>query len=439
MLRFSILAMFAVACGGGAPAAKAPQPGLPGGATPENDPLPAVHAEAIGVPGDPVPGLNAYYVTTMPGWLSPQGDVVFEAVIQWKPDNTLGCGILRRAPDGNVNPLLMQGQPLPGTGGVVKHPKLPIESRGDTLVMPADVEGGSVAHALFAVPRAGGAPVLLAEGPFSAAVFADDGSVLAQRGGDLLRVVAGATPEVLCTGCEPGFSTDGARAVVRRAGAAWAVGLDGAMTRIAGFGDAVPETAGTITLVRGAWVNDAGAFVVHADTSDPDCPEALLRFAGGVEVLAVCGGPAPGTTDTIERIRVAHGRSDDVVFAAGTASSGAVVYCARPGEAPVPVAFSGGDFRIREAEVVVDGERIAFGAVTQAGEEIHRVGPGAGAARILFTDASVPAAGGATLAAFTRPLPGALDVASDGRALVHAGLVEERRPGATLGALLLVP
>jgi len=439
-----VTAMLALltACGGGVGApGSAPAPADPAPSPAPQEPTPEIDADVIGMPGARVPGLSANYVTTMLGWLAPEGDVVFEAVIQWKPDNTLGCGILRRAPDGNVHPLLMQGQPLLDTGGVVKHPKLPIEARGDVLVMPAEVEGGAVTHALFAVPRGGGLPRLLGEGTFLAAEAVDGDSVLAQReeDGALLRLAVGQPPEVLHPGCDAGFSTNGRRAVVRDGGDAFVVGLDGTARRILGRGDAVPGTSGAVALVTGAWVNDADAFVLQVRTDDAACPEALLRIAdGGTEVLAVCGTPAPGTPDLIDRLVVATGRSPDVVFAAGTRTAGAIVFCARPSELPVSVATDGPGYRIRENEVVVEGARIAFGAAGATWDAVYRVEPGRAPERLAGTDGVVPAAGGAALASFPFPLAAALDLAPDGTALLHAGLVEARRPDATLGALLLV-
>lgn len=131
------------------------------------------------------------------------------------------------------------------------------------------------------------------------------------------------------------------------------------------------------------------------------------------------------------------------MFTAGTERSGNVVYCARPGEPPVPVAASTASYRIREADVVADGARIAFGAsLLEAGNvaelAVYRVRPGEQPERVMSTDAAVPAAGNAWLRSFPIPLGEAIDIDGNGVALVHAGLVESRRPDATLGALLLV-
>jgi len=440
--RIASLLIWAAGCGGaGSPTAGPDAPADPAPLPLPQAERPAVDAEVIGMPGDRVNGLDAYYVTTMLGWLAPEGDVIFEAVIQWKPDNTLGCGILRRAPEGHVHTLLMQGQPLPGTGGgVVRHPELPLESRGDLLLMEADVEGGAIGHGLFGVPRAGGVPRLLAEGRFLRAVIAEDGTVLAQRAEDyaIVAIAPDQPATVLLPDCEPGFSSDGRCLVARRGQVAWEVAPDGSTRRILGIDDPVPGTTGTVTRVRGAQVNDAGAFVVHVETDDPACPEALLRITDSVEVLVRCGAPAPGTTQRIERIVPAAGRSADVVFAAGLESSGTVVYCAPPGEPPVLVASSGPDYRIRESEVVVDGARIAFGATTPEWDAVYRIAPGEAPERLMGTDGAVPAAGGAALQSFPIPLEIAIDIDGNGRTLVHAGLVEARRPDATLGALLLV-
>ncbi|MHC4939445.1 MAG: TolB-like translocation protein [Planctomycetota bacterium] len=443
MLRITILSLVVacVACGGGGGGEPPVHESPPAQFDPPPAPLPQqppVDAEVIGFPGDPVPGMNATYVSTALGWLGPQGDVVFEGVIQWRHDLSLGCGILRRAPNGQVNTLLMQEQPLPGTGGRVKHPRLPIETRGDLLVMPAEVKDGVIEHGLFAVPRGGGTPKLLAEGRFVRAVSTPDGTVLAQRDDlSLVRIPPDGPAELLCPGCDPGFSTDGSCVVVRRSGVAWVIELDGTERRILGVDDLVPGTAGTVTYIRGAWVNDAGAFVLHVQTSDTQCPEALLRITDRIEALAICGAAAPGVGDVVQRIRVAGGRSEDVVFTAGTAASGNVIYCARPGEAPMPLARDTASVRIREADVVADGAQVAFGASQSDGElAVYRIAAG-GPERVMSTDAPVPAVD-AALRRFPIPLGEAIDIDATGVTLVHAGLVEQRRPDATLGALLLV-
>ena len=444
--------LLCVACGGGNGTAD-PETETPVQFDPPPEPRatasqPPVEAEVIGLPGQVVPGLDATYVTTMLGWLAPEGDVVFEAVIQWSADKSLGCGILRREPGGSVHTLLMQGQPLAGTGGGhVKHPKLPLETRGDTLVMPADVEGGDIEHGLFAVPRTGGEPRLLAAGLFVAATATPDGTVLALRedqgGFSVISISPQAPAEILCPDCDAGFSTDGTCVVVKKSNVAWVIEMDGSTRRLIGLDDVVPGTAGVVTFIRGAWVNDAGAFVVHIQTSDDECPEALLRIGDEIEVLARCGSPAPGTQDVIERIGVASGRSHDVVFTAGTAKSGTLIYCARPGEGPVVVARGDSSLRVHDADVVADGPQIVFGAALLeqgivAQEAVYRVRAGEAPERIMSTDADVPAAGNARLTRLFVPVREGADVSSDGTAIVHAGVVQARRPDATLGVLLLV-
>ena len=98
-----------------------------------------------------------------------------------------------------------------------------------------------------------------------------------------------------------------------------------------------------------------------------------------------------------------------------------------------------------EPHIVIDGSgKIAFGAVLfddaglPAANAVLRVAPGEAPVRVLSTDALVPAADGALLRSFLYPLRSAIDVDSKGRTLVHVGLVQARRPEATLGALLLV-
>jgi hypothetical protein len=125
-----VLAVAAASCGGASPVAL-PGTGAPPASPSPNPPVtsaplfPAVEGEVIGLPGAAVPGLDAVYVATELGWLGPDGDVVFEAVIRWNATQKLGCGILRLGPDGNVNTVLMQDQALPATsGGIVKHPWL---------------------------------------------------------------------------------------------------------------------------------------------------------------------------------------------------------------------------------------------------------------------------------------------------------------------------
>ena len=63
-----------------------------------------------------------------------------------------------------------------------------------------------IEHGLFAVPRGGGTPKLLAEGRFSRAIAAPDGTVFAQRSDDsaVLRIPPDAPAEVVCPTCDPG-------------------------------------------------------------------------------------------------------------------------------------------------------------------------------------------------------------------------------------------
>ncbi|MHC4952895.1 MAG: hypothetical protein ACYTGZ_03330 [Planctomycetota bacterium] len=459
-----------VACSGGATAPGALQetPDAPV-SDPDPAPLPtpqqpAVDAEVIGMPGAAIPGLDAIYVSVLPGWIAPDGSVIFDAIVQWNRTKTLGCGILRRAPDGQVNSLLMQEQSLAGTGGgKVKHPKLPLEARGDTLVMAADIVGGLYDHGLFAVHKDGGDPVLLAvenEGKFIGATMTADGSVIAEveraTGNAVMLAKEGAPTETLCTHCKPGFSTDGTCVVVRHDDAAWMIEFDGSTERIAGIGDAAPHGGGTVTGVRGAWINDASAFVVHLDTDATEHPDMLVRLANpdaSPQVLAACGAQAPGIAGRIETIHVAEGRSRDVVFGARIARDGivrAAIFCARPEEAPMPLVETGervdGDrIAILEEHIVSDrAGQVAFGGVSfddnglVLAEGVFRIAPGKAPERVLSTDAEVLGTGGAQLRAFAYPLRQAMDVAENGATLVHAGLVEARRPEATLGALLLV-
>jgi hypothetical protein len=95
--------------------------------------------------------------------------------------------------------------------------------------------------------------------------------------------------------------------------------------------------------------------------------------------------------------------------------------------------------------VVIDRSgKVAFGAAIYdaaglpAAAGVFRTAPGEQPRRVLSTDARVPAAGGALLRNFLYPIRDAIDVDAAGRTLVHAGLVEDRRPDATLGALLLI-
>jgi hypothetical protein len=470
-MRRWILLLFGlvVGCGGGGPldnAAEAPIEAPDSGEPPPaaTPLLPAVEGEVIGFPGAAVPGLDASYVTTGLGWLGADDDVIFEGVIQWRATLELGCGILRRRGDGTVNAVLMQGQVLPGTGGGrVKHPSLPLEARGETLVIPALVDGGTIARGLFAVPRGGGAPVLLASettGEFVAAAIDADGTVVAEVEDDdatsILVIPAGGEPRVLCDGCAPGFSTDGASVVVRQAGRAVAFDLDGAPHALLGAGDAAPGANGLVTGIRAAWVTaDGGAFVVHATTDDADTPDVLVRLADGAapEVVAACGAPAPGTAGVFETIEPAAGRSTDVLFGAKVddPARATAVFRAPPGQDASLLAATGDAAADLDAELGIgprdvvagDGARTAFGAsVLRDGLAIATgvfVADGNGSTtRVVTTGAPLAARAKTTVARFLFPLRDAVDVHRDGRTLVHVGLVEERRPDATLGALLLV-
>lgn len=475
--RWCAMLLFAslIACGGGAsdagPALQE-EPTVPdANSDPVPDPLPtpqqpAIDAEVIGFPGDPVPGLDAVYVATLLGWIAPEGDVIFEAVIDWDATRKLGCGILRRTADGRVHTLLMQEQSLAGTGGgVVLHPRLPLEARGDTIVMVADVKGGNITHGLFAVPREGGSPRLLASedsGVFVSATINDDGSVIAEvarpEGRAIVYIAPDMAPVTLCERCDADYSTDGTCVVIRRDDAAWMIELDGSEERIAGIGDPVPPTfgeSGTITGVRGAWINDAGAFVLHLNTDIDARPDFLVRLpseGGAAQVLAVCGEQAPGLDGTVGEIFVAAGRSEDVVYGAtlkdgnGAASA---IFCARPGASAQALVASGERvdgvaIAVLQTDIVADQNgHVAFGAALVEGglvvaHGVYRVAPGKAPERVVTNDALVTATGGAHLRSFLYPLRAGIDVSSDGSTLVHGGLVEARRPDATLGALLLV-
>jgi hypothetical protein len=424
--------------------------------------MPAVEGEVIGFPGAPVPGLDAHYVTTELGWLGPDDDVVFEAVIRWTRTLELGCGILRRGPDGFVNVVLMQGQALPGTGGGrVKHPRLPLEARGETLVIPALVEDGDIERGLFAVPKRGGTPVLLAgsnSGTFERAVITDDGTVVAElsdeTGRSVLVIPPGNQPTTLCTGCAPGFSTDGRSVVVHDGETAWSVALDGVATPLVGLGDASSGSSGLVTGVRRAWITASSDVVVHVDTDDPFRPDVLLRLENDatVDVLAACGAPAPGTAGTFDVLFPAAGSGGDVVFGAtvdGDPGRAVGVFRARTGGTTELLVASGDPaadvqavLAVSAPDVVAADGRTAFGARLFDGLEVAQgvfVHGDAGALeRVLTTDAPVAALEDATLVRFLYPLREAVRVARDGRTLVHAGIREARRPEATLGALILV-
>jgi len=450
MARWIPLLLVLAGCGGGATAVVPAAPGAapaPPESLPAAEPqLPPVEGELIGMPGTAVPGLAATWVTTGLGWLAPDEDVVFQGILRWDATLALACGIFRRGPDGNVSPILLQGQALPGTGGGrVLHPELPLEADAALLLLPADVDGGAVAHGLFAVARGGGTPTLVAaldDGVFAGAAFAPDGAVWCEvvRAGvhELWIVEPGEGPRALCAGCAPGLETDGARAVVRQDDAAWSVARDGTATPLLGAGDAAPGTQGLVTTVREAWIAEGGDVVVQARTDDPDHPDVLVRLGQeGARVVAAGGALHP-----------ARNRGDDVVFAAEV-DGGAALYAAAPEGAPELLAADGdpaGDLdatlRLLPEDAVAAGPRAAFGArVDEAGAVVATgvfTRDAAGVARVLTTGAPLAALPGATIAGFLYPLREAMHVRADGRTLVHVGIREARRPEATLGALLLV-
>jgi len=461
MLRvFMLGGLVLAACGGGAgtslPAIEQPPAANPPVVSTAPQ-LPDVDGELIGFPGAEVPGLDAYYIWTGLGWLGPDDDVVFEAVIQWNENQTLGCGILRSSPSGKVNGILMQDDPLPGTGGgKVKHPKLPIESRGDTLIIPAQIEGGAFSHGLFAVNKRGGTPVLLAagdEGAFTHAVLTDDGTAVAQvetkTAHAVIVVPPGEDPTEICASCEPGFSTDGTCVVVRHDDAAWMLTFDGMQTRILGIGDPAPGSSGAVTAILSARVTPGGDFVVHAQTDDPDRPDVLLRIdeSGQTDVLAACGAPVPGG-GVFAELHPAAGDGEDIVFGASVDLNPAMpegVFAKHTVLAASGQRAAGldGDLRI-SARDVVGGEagQAAFGALVYRDSEPVAGGvfvrDAAGIRRVLTTGARLVPVDGATVAGFLFPLRVAIRFKPDGRTLVHVGIREERRPDATLGALLLV-
>ncbi len=465
MKRWAILTTLftTIGCGGGTAGTEAgsiDDSGPGSGPTASTPQLPAVTGEVIGRPGAPVPGLNASYVTTEMGWLGPDDDVIFEAVIQWRDTLELGCGIFRRGPDGNVNEVLLQGQLLPGTGGVVKHPRLPLEARGDTLVIPALVDGGSVVRGLFLVPKTGGSPTLIAieeEREFVGAVLNDDGTVLTEArgktGSDILRIVPGGATTKLCADCAPGFQANDTSVIVVKDGDAFMIGFDGVATRLIGRGDPLPGLAIDIRRVLRAGVTDAGEFVVHVDTGNPTVPDALVRVGGKTETLAACGQPAPGTQGTFKTLTLAAGQGPDVVFGAtidGDAANQNVIYCARPGDAPELLAADGaeaaGALLSISTKNVVAGENgntavgahlFEEGALAPHAEGVF-VHDGTELRCILTTNAEVASLPNTTVVSFPIPIRNAVHVRADGRTLVHTGLREDRRPNATLGALILV-
>ena len=216
--------------------------------------------------------------------------------------------------------------------------------------------------------------------------------------------------------------------------------------------EAAPGSAGEVTGFRSAWLTKEGVPVVHADTDDPDRPDVLLRFAGGVEVLAACGAPAPGVVGSFDLIVPAAGRSEDVVFGAllkDNFSGASAIFCARPGEPAVLLASTGDAAGDLAATVVVsyrdvvatDGGKAAIAAWVVDGAAQPALGvftaSSAGLERVVTTDARVAAFAGTTITGFLFDLRDAIDVSPDGRALVHVGITPDRQPGAKFGALLL--
>ncbi len=469
MLAISILPL---ACGGGSTAPAPSEPADAGEAPTETtDPVPtfqapAVEGELIGFPGAQVPGLNATYVSTGAGWLGENEDeVVFEAVIQWTDTKLLGCGILRRGPDGAVTTVLMQDQRIPSVSGVIKHPRLPLQSNETTLLIPAEIVGGTTTHALFGVPKNGGAPVLLATEPaglFVGARFMNDGRIAAEvdRGGvrTILAIDEAAAPFPLCSGCAPGFTTDGATIVVRDTRQALALQMDGRIETILQAGDPVPgspESNSAVQNIRSAWTTPSGAIVVHATTDDIDRPEILVRFVDArTEVLAACGSSAPGTTGQFTALHAAATHHDDVVFAAvldGDPESGAAIFCARP-DGTTELVWKDG-LAIPELGGAIIGLEPA--AVTAASNGAAAFGvnvfwDGVVAARGVFafdetttkrvvtTTSRLAAAADVTLTSLPNPTGTTTHRTADGRTLVYTGLTQDRRPNATLHALILV-
>jgi len=466
-LVFLALACLLGACGGGSPAASQPAPAAP--APPQASPpvaaaplLPDVEGEVIGMPGEPVPGLGANYVWTGLGWLGPQDDVVFEALVRFRPSLELGCGIFRRGADGTVNAVLLQGQGLPGTGGgTVKHPGLPVESSGDLMLLPALVEGGTIAHGLFAVSKRGGVPALVhgeTSGTVSRAEFAEGGAVIAEvvRGNlvTILLVEPGGTERVLCTGCAGGFSTDGRTVVVRTPQGAEAIALDGATRSLLRVGDPAPGGPGVVRAVLDARITPGGEVIVHATTDDATRPALLLRGEATGEVVAASGAPAPGTLGRFGALFPAAGRGEELLFGAALEDDpdrSAGIFLARQGAPPALLAgdglvasglphalaplareaVSGGeDVAAFAAAVFRDGERIATGVFLSDG-----IG---GARRLLTTQARAPTLDPSIVIGFDYELRDAVRVAADGRVLVHAMLRLDRLPEASLGALILL-
>ena len=428
---------------------------------PEAEPqLPDVEGEVIGMPGTDVPGMEATYVWTGKGWLGEDGDVVFEAIIRWDRTQELACGIFRSNAQGVVNPIIFQDQAAPDTdGGVVRHPTLPVASKGETLVIAARIVGGDIERALFSVPIEGGAPNLLLgtqTGAFRGARMLSDGTVVVEiLHSDSSAIVAirpDGTTVLLCDRCETGFSTDGKIVIVRDAETAWAVELDGARAKILSLGDPAPGSNGSVTTISWAGVTETGHPVVQARTDDPDRPDVLLRFSDTVRVLAACGAPAPGTTGVFAEIHPAAGRSKDVVFGAlleGDPQRQAAIFCSNDAGTEM-LAGTGDPIERMPASVAVSSRDIvastdgatAFAALVvdrglniAAGVFVKQ--PTGGVERVVTTNARLTAIPDGRITGFLYPLLEAMDIASQGRALVHVGIELDRQPGAKYGALVV--
>ena len=427
--------------------------------------MPPLQGELVGMPGTPAPGLGASYVTSGPGWLGPDGDVIFEAIVRWHSNLEIGCGIFRQAPDGSVNIVLIQGQPLAGTGGGhVRHPSLPLHASGDTLVLTALVEDGTVDHGLFAVPKEGGDPVLVLATPtgvITSAVITESGTVVAEvfepTGPSVVKVDPGQPPVTLCGACESGFTTDGESVLVEHSGGAWQIDLnDGSSVPVVLPGDPAPGQSGTVLNVLDSRITPNGDVHLLLQTDDPAHPEVLVRIDDGVEVLAVCGAPAPGLPGlVIESIYPAHGNGNDAVFGAALSGSpvasinGAAVFVAPPAQAAHPVAATGDTslelqalLDVLEAETVSGAGGYSVYAATllkhgvPAAEGIFRHDPSGTVKLIATTDARVNVPGeDATVVRFGDPLAPRLDVAADGRVLTMVGVRLDRHPTATYWAL----
>ncbi len=459
-----VIAFLACACGGASPGAgpaSAPAPAPP--ASPPNVAavplLPAVVGEVIGMPGEPVPGLKANYVWTGLGWLGGDDDVVFEAIIQYRPGLDLGCGILRRASSGVVNAVLMQGQWLPGTGGgVVKHPGLPIESKGEMLLLPALVEGGTIAQGLFAVSKWGGAPTLVhgeTAGVVARAEFAEGGVVIAEvvRSGvvSILAVEPDGGERLLCTGCMAGFSTDGRTVVVRTPYGADSIGLDGTVRTLLRVGEAAPGGPGLVRAVLDARITANGEALLHATTDDATRPALLIRDGA---VVASGGAPAPGTLGVFGTLYPAAGRGEELLFGAallGDPDRAAGIFVAEDAGPPrlladdrlVVPGFPHALVPLAREAVGGEGGVAAFAAaIFDGGGEIATgiflPDAGGGARRLLTTRARAPTIEPSIVIGFDYPLRDAVRVAGDGRVLVHAMLRIDRLPDASLGALILL-